>query len=219
MGISGGHCIGRSRGRKGEASQDRPKKTLSTREFSAASCAALSLKPGPPGADGVCMFIRIKEAPPARGARLRCLRLALNTPVVAIDGLLVGPAAACIVVHGRAGALGLVLALRSVRSGQLAFFAPEAASPLADVELAIEAAAGFAEAMGFLFDEDWVADARDPRAVERRWREFLAEPEFPEPALAQMQHSGVLSKFRFERAPSPRVEHRGASRPRRFVRG
>ena len=165
------------------------------------------------------MFIRIKEAPPLDGAGLGCLRLSLNTPVVAIDELLVGPAEACIAVHGPHGALGLVLALRSVRSGQLAFFAPEAAAPLADVDLAIEAAAGFAEAMGFLFDEDLIADARDPGALERRWREFLAEPDLTEPARAQMQHPAVLSKFRFNRAPSSRDERHGASRPRRFVRG
>ena len=175
------------------------------------SCAVPSLKPGLLQADVIRMFIRIKEAPPAHGAKLRCLRLALNTPVVAIDELPVGPVAACIAVHGRPGALGLVLALRSVRSGQLAFLAPEAAAPLADVELAVEAAAGFAEAMGFVFDEDLIADARDSRALERRWCEFLAEFEFPEPALAQMQHAGLLSKFRFERAPSPRADHRDDS--------
>ncbi|MBW2268193.1 MAG: hypothetical protein JRH16_06420 [Deltaproteobacteria bacterium] len=148
------------------------------------------------------MFIRTKEARLAGGSDLRCLRLSLNTPVVAIEGLPVGSAAACIAVDGRAGGSRLLLALRSVRSGQLAFFVPEAAGPLGDVELAIEATVVFAEAMGFLFDEDLIADAGDPRAVERRWREFLAEPE-----LFELDPPAMLSKFRFIRAPSTVRRH------------
>lgn len=163
------------------------------------------------------MFIRLKETPLSADAELRRLRLSLNTPVVAIDELLVGPAAACIAVHGAPGSLGLVLALRSIRSGQLAYFAPETAAPLADVDLAMEAAAGFAEAMGFLFDVDTLETGADGSVITRAWREFLAEPEMaetllPEPeqrerefgSRSESEPSGEhlnLSKFRFYRAP------------------
>jgi hypothetical protein len=164
------------------------------------------------------MFMRTQEGPAACVA-LRCLRLSLNSPVLAIEELPVGPAAACIAVHGPPGAPGLVLALRSGRSGQLAFFAPEAAAPLADIDLALEAAASFAEAMGFLFDEDVMADARDPGAVERRWREFLAEPELPETSPAALPHGRVLSKFRFNRAATSPATRQGASSPGPAARG
>lgn len=174
----------------------------------------LSLKRRPSAADVVSMFIRKQQAPVVPGAGLRCLRFSLNSPVVSIDGLPVGPSEACIAVHRRGGGLGLVLALRSVRTAQMAFFAPEASEPLADAALALEAAASFAEAMGFLFDEDVLVDARDPRAAECRWRDFLAEPELPEQPAGR-----VLSKFRFTRPVPPAASRGRAIWPGRAAAG
>jgi hypothetical protein len=52
------------------------------------------------------MFSTCLAEPHAAGTRLRALRLSLNTPVVAIEALPVGPAAAGIALHrGPEGAL------------------------------------------------------------------------------------------------------------------
>jgi hypothetical protein len=149
---------------------------------------------------------------PGRPRELRSLRVSLNTPVVAIEALPVGPAAAAVAVHAAPGGPQLTLALRSVRSGQVVLYTPdEEWQPGAEV--ALDAALSFAEGLGFLFDEDAVMPGHDPRDAARRWDEFVrtgaAEPggadeillDEPAPAPA------LLSKFRFAagrgRAPAP----------------
>ena len=158
------------------------------------------------------MFTCFADAPAARGGELRALRLSLNTPVVSIDELPVGPAAAGIAVHQREGRLELVLALRSVRTGQKVYFGlAEGGRNAAHPSLAVEMAVQFAEAMGFLFDEDLVRGGADLRDAARHWSRFLAEqPEAVAEAAPSRPAPALLSKFRFAEpgASAPSVQDR-----------
>lgn len=132
------------------------------------------------------------------------LRMSLNTPVVAIEGLPVGPAAASLAVHAGAQGRLVTLALRSVRTGQLLLLRPEERwDGLHGPQLAIEAALSFAESLGFLFDEDPIA-GRDAEEAARLWWEFLVAGglELPDPEALRCEapvppSAPLLSKFRF----------------------
>jgi hypothetical protein len=138
------------------------------------------------------MFARTATAP--EGVRLQALRRSLNTPVVAVDGLYVGPAAAAIAVTGDdAGGVELTLAVRSVRPGRVIFFAPGEAVAAA---VGLDAAVAFAEGMGFLFDDEEIRAGRG-RDAELYWREICgaeAEPLAEIDALAGV--ALLLTKFR-----------------------
>jgi hypothetical protein len=109
---------------------------------------------------------------------LRALRRSLNSPVVAIEMLPTGPASAAIVLHGGPGDRPRVtIALRSARSGQLAFFtADEERAQFGSPAVALDAALSFAESMGFLFDDDEVEAVGDdgPAHAARFWRAFVS---------------------------------------------
>jgi hypothetical protein len=152
---------------------------------------------------------------------LRALRLSLNTPVVTIDDLPIGPASAGIALHAGPEGLRLTLAVRSVRTGQVVFFHPEEDwSELHGSELAMDAALSFAECMGFLFDDDLVQAGGDAREAARRWAQ-LAQTGGPEEAaespgeeiwleeVAPAAPASLLSKFRFVAAVP--VERRAAA--------
>jgi hypothetical protein len=90
----------------------------------------------------------------------RSLHLSLNAPVIAIDELPVGPARAAVALCAPAdGGLHLQIAVRSLRTGEVVAVAsalPAENAP--DERAAVDAALSFAEGMGFLFDEDEIAD-------------------------------------------------------------
>ena len=158
------------------------------------------------------MFTAAGTLSPLPGAKLERLRLSLNTPVVALENLAVGPAAAGIAIHSGQLALRLTVAVRSARSGRVVFFHPDGwgESELSDV--AFDAALSFAEGMGFLFDEDLLEKGLDAAQAARAWADFL-EDSLPEDEAFDPQQeaasSGVdtgaadaaapllLSKFRF----------------------
>jgi hypothetical protein len=111
--------------------------------------------------------------------RLRVLHFSLNTAVVAIDELPVGPARAGVALcEDPEGAIRLEIAVRSLRTGQVVSYAPdEDLDGERDVFVAVDAALSFAEGMGFLFDEDEIAAHGEDGLAEAaaRWRELLAE--------------------------------------------
>lgn len=178
-------------------------------------CAPLSLKIPSRDADGSRMFSATKVAGSAGGGRLHALRLSLNTPVVAIRELPVGPASAGVAVHeGRRG-YAVCLAVRSVRGGQVVVFAPEGGwDPVGDPSLGMDAALSFAEGMGFLFDEDLIVRGEAGAGAER-WAELLrgwAPAGDPEPAESAAVPRPLLSKFRLRPVGLPVAEAPGAGR-------
>jgi len=154
------------------------------------------------------MFLVVPSSPPVR-AELRALRLSLNTPVVTIEDLPVGPAAAGIALHAGPEGPSLTLAVRSVRTGQVVFFHPdEDWSEIHGSQLAVDAALSFAECMGFLFDDDPIEAGGDAREAARRWAELVETVGAEEPAaslgeeiwleeVAPLAPASLLSKFRF----------------------
>lgn len=112
---------------------------------------------------------------PLEGAcgSVRALYVALNSPVVRRDPLPVGPASAAVVLHAREP--GVSVMIRSVRTGHVLFFTSEAESPPSP-EMALDAALSFAEALGFVFDEDEVGpDGQGDREAARLWCELIGE--------------------------------------------
>lgn len=141
------------------------------------------------------------------GHPLRALYVSLNHPVVTVESLPPGPAAALVALHEA----GASLCLRSIRSGQTSFFTTT--EQLAgDRRVALDAALSFAESMGFLFDDDEVAARGDAGVHEAvaLWSEHCGEGgeglapvtgaeillEEPLPAREQVPPALVLSKFR-----------------------
>ena len=117
---------------------------------------------------------------------LHALYVSLNSPVVAVDSLPVGPAQAAIAVHGSAGT---TLLIRSARTGTIAFFH-------ADARFGPMTALSHAEQLGFLFDEE----ASDGGlGIERPdWPGWLAEIFTTAPMdLLLSDPSACLSKFRW----------------------
>ena len=108
---------------------------------------------------------------------IRLLHFSLNTPVVAIDELPVGPARAGIALfEDPEGAMHLAIAVRSLRTAQMISYAPdEDIGGERDAVVAVDAALSFAEGMGFLFDEDAIAAGGDdgPGEAIARWRRLF----------------------------------------------
>jgi hypothetical protein len=139
-----------------------------------------------------------EQTPPEEwnAERFRVLHLSLNTPVVAIDELPVGPARAGIALcEDPEGTFRLAIAVRSLRTGQMISYAPdEELEGGQDSAVAIDGALSFAEGMGFLFDEDEIAARGDDGRGEAAalWRALVgdvyepaAEPAASEPARPQ----------------------------------
>ena len=168
------------------------------------------------------MFSATSLPGPTPLGELRSARLSLNSPVVAIEDLPVGPARAGIALHEGPAGRSLVLAVRSVRTGQVLLFAPDPGwLEIRGPGLELDAALSFAEGMGFLFDEDLV-DSGDLGEAARCWAEFLAEdgPEAVAPEIGTAPASetpaesaatdaralpSMLSKFRWRAMSAPVV--------------
>lgn len=123
---------------------------------------------------------------------LHALYVSLNSPVVTVDRLPVGPASAAIAVHLVTGA---TLMIRSVRTGTVAFFHADPQAVGAHARLGPDAALAHAEALGFLFDEEVTqGGAGVPRAEWPLWlAELFQDFEDSEP----VDLSTWLSKFRW----------------------
>jgi hypothetical protein len=113
-------------------------------------------------------------------AHVRGLRLSLNTPVVATEDLPIGPARAAILIHEEPGRGETVsIGIRSLRADRFAIYGID---PEADGEttfdVAVDAALSFAESMGFLFDEDELADGGAPARARcfGLWQDLLGDP-------------------------------------------
>jgi hypothetical protein len=143
-------------------------------------------------------MIEPAPGPPATTAEgVHALYVSLNSPVVTVDRLPVGPAAAAIAVHGQ----GTALLVRSVRTGTVAHFA---AAP----RFGLESALSHAEALGFLFDDE--ANLAGEGRTRADWPVWVAEIFATEPASDAIDlgdPSEWLSKFRWRRAQAQGREH------------
>lgn len=144
-------------------------------------CATKSLKAPACNADAEGMFIPSDQPLVVTEASLEAFCAALNTPVVDIDDLDTSPARAAIVMcAGECGDSSLAVMVRSVTSGETVCFRfqgdpREFGSPTS----AISAALGFAEGMGFLFEDDIIESGGNAgrKRARKIWNSLLAPAE------------------------------------------
>jgi len=131
---------------------------------------------------------------------LRSVRRSLNTPVLSIAELPVGPGSAAIAAHADAhdGRLRYTLAVRCERSREVVFFCPsDEELGLSDVSLVAEAALSLAEGMGFLFEEDPPPISGEAAAA--IWAEFVDAVGW---RVAAVDPHAALRLTKFRRVPS-----------------
>ncbi len=142
----------------------------------------------------------------------------LNSPVVSIPELPVGPASAAIAIHTDAvRGSQITVAVQCRRTADVVLF--RACGESSDIAGVSEhAALLWAEGLGFLFDEDLCAHPVNETGVRNElanqiWREFVRESQPGSADLepctdpAESDAVAVLSKFRFQRcASSPTVD-------------
>lgn len=126
------------------------------------------------------MFRRLSDPLPLSEASLLALRPSLNAPVLNVEFLPVGPARAAIVVFAEEwGGIGVSIGIRSNEGGQVAVFQnQESIEPEVTIPAALEPALAEAERMGFLFDEDMVANAPAGRGQSQAmllWGQLMGE--------------------------------------------
>ena len=150
------------------------------------------------------MLFSAASAPDPASTELRELRLSLNTPVLAVDGLPVGPARAAItLVQGPAGGPRLEVAIHSLRTDQVLFYAYGAAGAGARD---FDAALSFAGAMGFLFDDDEIAGSGD--AGRQLWTQWVGKAAPRGGAAAAQRAAGERSRI-----DEPRREPQASETP------
>ena len=140
------------------------------------------------------MNFSARSAPTRPGIELRSLRRSLNTPVLAIAELPVGPGTAIIAAHvdSSDGLPRYTLAVRCERSRKVVFFSVrEKDLSLSDSSLAGEAALSLAEGMGFLFEEDLPPISSEAAVL--IWEEFV---DSADPGAAAVCSTPLLTKFR-----------------------
>lgn len=149
------------------------------------------------------MFRRLSEPLPLSEASLLALRPALNTPVLNVGFLPVGPARAALVVFAEEyGAIGIAFGIRSVEGRQVAVLRnQETIEETAALSEALEPALAEAERMGFLFDEDMLAEstAVARAAAAKLWAELMGEPEVesvasPSPSPRPVRADGPIAR-------------------------
>ncbi|MBW2540818.1 MAG: hypothetical protein JRF15_01905 [Deltaproteobacteria bacterium] len=137
-----------------------------------------------------------QSAPTRFATELRSVRRSLNTPVLSIAQLPIGPASAAIAAHvdSADGRLRHTLAVRCERSREVVLFAVREEDLVgSEPSLVAEAALSLAEGMGFLFEEDpRPTSGEDAAAI---WREFVDTAE-PSAAKVELGSTPLLTKFR-----------------------
>jgi len=126
------------------------------------------------------MFVYSSDRLVLSEARLHSLYPSLNSPVVQVDELPLGPVRASIVIYAEDyGDLGLAVGLRAIESGDVALYAYRGGIPdTGEIPAAIEDALHFAEGLGFLFDDNMLVAASnaDRRVALEHWNELMGGP-------------------------------------------
>lgn len=163
------------------------------------------------------MFRRLSEPLPLSEASILALRPALNAPVLNVDFLPVGPARAAIVVFGEEwGGIGVAIGIRSNEGGQVAVFRNrESIEPDVAVSSALEPALAEAERMGFLFDEDMMAEGTAGQGRSQAtalWGRLMGELDMPSvPKVATTE--AVVPEAAHELPPRPGSRSAEATEP------
>ena len=146
----------------------------------AVRCGPSDLKLLGTSADAKAMFSPRVHPPAIPEAALRSLRLALNAPVLVAGELPAGPAQAGIAVHVEesTGGIALTVAVRSLTDGTLVCWSFDGDLAGTSLDHAIETALSFGESMGFIFDDDVLAqeDGDERRRALEQWAELLGWP-------------------------------------------
>jgi hypothetical protein len=105
------------------------------------------------------MFLPNSAVPSVAEASIQALCPSLNTPVLNIEQLPVGPARAAILLFGGDyGNVCLAVGVRSLETSEVVIFNYQGdACDFSSVGAAVGAALSFAEGMGFLFEDDLIA--------------------------------------------------------------
>lgn len=173
------------------------------------------LKQTPRAADSPRMFfVRASLDPDAGPPRL--VRLSLNAPVVALEEAPAGPARAALFVAGPENATQVRIVVRPETGAPALVFGPDETSAGSEGErLLVEGAISFLESMGFLLDDDALAQQDDAeqaiRAI-RALRDLLGPlgidspkpdlvPAGPVSTRAASARAPALTKFRAVRPP------------------
>lgn len=158
-----------------------------------------------------------RSAPGPDATQLVSLCCSLNSPVVSIPELPVGPASAAIAIHTDAdNASHITVAVQCCRTAAVALFRVRGESGEPN-RVSARVALLWAEGMGFLFDEELCTDlenqdiqkgVRNETATEI-WRALVQgdQPESPDcessPNPSGPEAAAMLSKFRFHRDARP----------------
>ena len=138
------------------------------------------LKRRPLCADTAVMFSPRQRPLLLVADRLLGLRLSINKPVVGTAELPAGPARAAILVHSEGGRRRFAVAVRSLRNGASVVYQLEGEdlNESTGWAVALDAALSFGESMGFLFDDELLAERNSEtvRVALARVRELIAPP-------------------------------------------
>ncbi len=165
--------------------------------------------------------------PKPNAMELVSLCCSLNSPVVSIPELPVGPASAAIAIHTDAvRGSQITVAVRCRRTADVVLY--RACGDSSDIAGVSEhAALLWAEGLGFLFDEDLCTDPVNEAGVRNEfaneiWSELVQESQPGSADLepctdpAESDAVAVLSKFRFQRCDSSPTANASAG-PEEFV--
>jgi hypothetical protein len=126
-------------------------------------------------------------------SRLRGLWLSLNAPVVSVPEIPLRPARAAIAVHEEAdGRPNVTVGICSLEgSARVLFTYGGDLRETSSAAVAVDAALAFAEGMGFLFDDDELAEPGPAARAQalRQWKELMGESEWTV-APASALHAG-----------------------------
>lgn len=141
------------------------------------------------------MFVHTEETLVLSQACLQSLCASLNAPVVNIEELPVAPARAALVIYAEDyGDLALAVAIRSAQNGQVALFRyrGRVATTAPDGQ-PVEDALSFAEGLGFLFDDDMLADGSDRsrEAAFEHWNLLVGAESAQQDGFAMVEESEV----------------------------
>lgn len=170
------------------------------------------------------MLFIARSEPESKPSQLISLCCSLNSPVVSIPELPVGPAGAAIAIHTDADSgSNITVAVQCRRTAGVVLFRARGESGDSD-GVSARAALLWAESMGFLFDEELCTDPGNEKGVRNEtateiWRELVqgAQPTSvdPEPCSDPVgsDAAAMLSKFRFQRDAWSRADS-GATGPK-----